>query len=115
MENRVQSLKKVISVATNEVPTGDAVNTAGTEVNTANAPIITAGVSISIAEPITTASTLMKLRNEKSNVRGVVMQESSKTATRPIVPPQQHDPKDKGKGKMVVRISFHHQNIKIRK
>ncbi|GKD96234.1 hypothetical protein Tco_1380131 [Tanacetum coccineum] len=28
------------------------------------------------------------------------MQESSKTATRPIVPPQQHDPKDKGKDMM---------------
>ncbi|GJZ92625.1 hypothetical protein Tco_0664690 [Tanacetum coccineum] len=29
------------------------------------------------------------------------MQEPSETATRPTVPPQQHDPKDKGKGKMV--------------
>ncbi|GJX68372.1 putative ribonuclease H-like domain-containing protein [Tanacetum coccineum] len=34
-------------------------------------------------------------------VRGVVMQEPSETATRPTIPPQQHDPKDKGKGKMV--------------
>ncbi|GKC02158.1 hypothetical protein Tco_0993768 [Tanacetum coccineum] len=29
------------------------------------------------------------------------MKEPSETATRPTVPPQQHDPKDKGKGKMV--------------
>ncbi|GKA93553.1 hypothetical protein Tco_0815539 [Tanacetum coccineum] len=39
-----------------EVPTGDAVNTAGTEVNTTSAPFTTAGVSVSTAEPITTAS-----------------------------------------------------------
>ncbi|GKC83203.1 hypothetical protein Tco_1138920 [Tanacetum coccineum] len=52
-------------------------------------------------EDLTIAQTLMKIRSEKSKVRGVVMQEPSKTATRPIVPPQQHDPKDKGKGKMV--------------
>ncbi|GKB10232.1 hypothetical protein Tco_0844155 [Tanacetum coccineum] len=31
----------------------------------------------------------------------VTMQEPSKTATRPTVPPPQHDPKDKGKAKMV--------------
>ncbi|GKA00581.1 putative ribonuclease H-like domain-containing protein, partial [Tanacetum coccineum] len=37
----------------------------------------------------------------KSKLEGVVMQEPSETATRPTVPPQQHDPKDKGKGKMV--------------
>ncbi|GKD81268.1 hypothetical protein Tco_1348107 [Tanacetum coccineum] len=121
--------EQVISAAADEVPTGDAVNTAGTEVNTASAPVTTAGVSVSTAEPITTASvnittaepitpptttttvfededltiaqTLVKMRSEKSKVRGVVMQEPSETATRPTVPPQQHDPKDKGKGKMV--------------
>ncbi|GJY64615.1 hypothetical protein Tco_0466075 [Tanacetum coccineum] len=85
--------KHVISAATNEVPTG-------TEVNTASAPVTTVGVSVSTAEPITTAS-LVKIRNEKSKVRGVVMQEPSETATRPTVPPQQQDPKDKRKGKMV--------------
>ncbi|GJY41291.1 hypothetical protein Tco_0428561 [Tanacetum coccineum] len=121
--------EQVISAAADEVSTGDAVNTAGTEVNTASASVTTAGVSVSTAEPITTASvnittaepitpptttttvfededltiaqTLMKMRSEKSKVRGVVMQEPSETATRPTVPPQQHDPKDKGKGKMV--------------
>ncbi|GKF29636.1 hypothetical protein Tco_0095978, partial [Tanacetum coccineum] len=45
-------------------------------------------------EDLIIAQTLMKMRNEKSKVRGVVMKE-------PIVPPQQHDPKYKGKGKMV--------------
>ncbi|GJS11185.1 putative ribonuclease H-like domain-containing protein [Tanacetum coccineum] len=89
--------EQVINAATNEVSTGDTVNTAGTEVNTANAPVTTVGVSVSTAEPITTASTIVKMMSEKSKVRGVVMQEPSKTATRPIVPPQQHDPKEKGK------------------
>ncbi|GJS89317.1 hypothetical protein Tco_0771953 [Tanacetum coccineum] len=104
------------------------VPTAGTEVNTASAPVTTVGVSVSTAEPITTASvnittakpitppttttvfededliipqTLMKMKSEKSKVRGVVMQEPSETTTRPTLPPQQHDPKDKGNGKMV--------------
>ncbi|GKB51239.1 putative ribonuclease H-like domain-containing protein [Tanacetum coccineum] len=121
--------EQVISAAADEVSTGDAVNTASTEVNTASALVTTAGVSVSTAEPITTASvnittakpttpptttttafededltiaqTLVKMRSEKSKVRGVIMQEPSETTTRPTVPPQQHDPKDKGKGKMV--------------
>ncbi|GJT68527.1 hypothetical protein Tco_1020007 [Tanacetum coccineum] len=107
--------EQVINAAADEVPTDDAINTAGTEVNTASAPVTTAGVSISTAEPVTPpttttifkdedviiSQTLMKIKSEKSNVRGVVMQESSKTATRPTVPPQQHDPKDKGMGKIV--------------
>ncbi|GJY56759.1 putative ribonuclease H-like domain-containing protein [Tanacetum coccineum] len=112
-----------------EVPTGDAVNTAGTEFNTASAPVTIAGVFVSTDEPITTASevvtiaepgtpptttttiiededliiaqTLIKMKSEKSKVRGVTMQEPSETATRLTVPPPQHDPKDKGKAKMV--------------
>ncbi|GKD69478.1 hypothetical protein Tco_1323568 [Tanacetum coccineum] len=106
--------EQVISAAVDEISTSDAVDTAGTKVNTASAPITTAGVSVSTAEPITTAGvsvstaepitppitttifeddnliidqTLMKIRSEKSKVRGVVMQEPSKTATRPTVPP----------------------------
>ncbi|GJZ16460.1 retrovirus-related pol polyprotein from transposon TNT 1-94 [Tanacetum coccineum] len=108
--------EQVISAAADEVPTSDAVNTDGTEVNIASAPVTTAGVSVSTAEPITPptttttifededliiSQTLMKMRSEKSKVRGVIMQEPSETATRPTVPPQQHDPKDKGKGKIV--------------
>ncbi|GJX89741.1 putative ribonuclease H-like domain-containing protein [Tanacetum coccineum] len=79
----------VISVVVDEVSTG-------TKVDTASAPVTTVGVYVSTAEPITT-TTLMKMRSEKSKVRGVVMQEPSETATRPTVPPQQHDLKDKGK------------------
>ncbi|GKB78479.1 hypothetical protein Tco_0945374 [Tanacetum coccineum] len=126
--------KQVINAAAYEVPTGDAVNTAGTEFNTASALVTTAGVSVSTAKPITIASevvttaeqgtpltittttvievgishncqTLMKdeiaSESEKSTVKGVTMQEPSDTATRPTVPPPQHDPKDKGKAKMV--------------
>ncbi|GJR97501.1 putative ribonuclease H-like domain-containing protein, partial [Tanacetum coccineum] len=96
-----RDVEQVISAAANEDSTGEAVNTAGTEVNIVSAPVTTAGVSVSTAEPIITASTLVKMRSEKSKVREVVMQEPSETATRPTIPPQQHDPKDKGKGKMV--------------
>ncbi|GJS04811.1 hypothetical protein Tco_0321319 [Tanacetum coccineum] len=99
------------------------VNTATITVNTASTPVTTAGVSVSnTGENITTAKpstpppptttviededltitqTLVKMRSEKSKVRGVIMKEPSKTATRPTVPPQQHDPKDKRKAKMV--------------
>ncbi|GJU74949.1 hypothetical protein Tco_1266354 [Tanacetum coccineum] len=112
-----EDAEQVISASADEVPTGDAVNTVGTGVNTASAPVTTAGVSVSTAKPITTASvnittaepitpppptttttvfededliiaqTLMKMRSEKSKVRGVVMQESSETATRSNLAP----------------------------
>ncbi|GJW47171.1 hypothetical protein Tco_0078817 [Tanacetum coccineum] len=67
-------VEQVISAAADEVPTGDF-------------KLIRAR--------------LVKMRSEKSKVRGVVMQEPSETVTRPTIPPQQHDPKDKGNGKMV--------------
>ncbi|GJW64862.1 hypothetical protein Tco_0116746 [Tanacetum coccineum] len=120
--------EQVISAAADEVPTGDAVNTDGTELNTTSAPVTTAGVSVSTVEPINDASinittaepitpptttttvfkdedliiaqTLVKMRSKKSKVRGVVMQESSETATIPTVPAQQHDPKDKGEAEL---------------
>nr|GEU31375.1 ribonuclease H-like domain-containing protein [Tanacetum cinerariifolium] len=108
--------EQVISATTDEVSTGDAVNTADTEDNTTSAPVTTAGISVSTAEPntpltttttiiededLTIAQTLMKMRSEKSKAREVVMREPSETTTRPIVPPQKHDPKNKGKDKMV--------------
>ncbi|GJY03966.1 hypothetical protein Tco_0369906 [Tanacetum coccineum] len=88
-----------------EVPTVDM------EVNTASAPVTTAGVSVTTAEPstpptttttiiededLTISQTLMKMKSEKSKVKGVTMQEPSETPTRQTVPPPQHDPKDKG-------------------
>ncbi|GJU95277.1 hypothetical protein Tco_1320033 [Tanacetum coccineum] len=48
--------EQVISATVDEVPTGDAVNTAGTKVNTTSALVTTIGVSVSTAEPITAAS-----------------------------------------------------------
>ncbi|GJY57152.1 hypothetical protein Tco_0456267, partial [Tanacetum coccineum] len=123
-----EDAEQVISVVADEVSTGDAVNTASTEFNTASvnitttepvttvsAPVTTAGVSVSTAEPstppttttviededLTIAQTLMKIKSEKSKVRGVTIKEPSETSTRPTVPPPQHDPKDKGKAKMV--------------
>nr|GEY28342.1 hypothetical protein [Tanacetum cinerariifolium] len=91
-----------------------------------SAPITTAGVSVSTAEPsnpptttttliedeyLTISQTLMKIRSVKSKekskgkgvsstrlTRGVIMKEASETASRPIVPPQQQlGPKDKRK------------------
>ncbi|GJX26720.1 hypothetical protein Tco_0233016 [Tanacetum coccineum] len=124
--------EQVISAVVDKVSTGDIVNTAVTEVNTTSAPITTAGVSVTTVEPITTtrvtittaelttpptttttifededltiAQTLVKMRSEKSKVKGVVMQEPSETTTRPTVSPQQHDPKDKGKAQMQAEL-----------
>nr|GFA59055.1 hypothetical protein [Tanacetum cinerariifolium] len=45
--------EQVISAATDEASTGDAVNIVGTKVNTASASVTTAGISISTAEPNT--------------------------------------------------------------
>ncbi|GJV22228.1 hypothetical protein Tco_1371248 [Tanacetum coccineum] len=84
-------------------------------VTSAGAPVTTASVSVSTAEPstptktittviededLTIAQTLVKMRSEKSK-GGVVMNEPSETAARPTVPPPQHDPKYKGKAKMM--------------
>ncbi|GJV44629.1 hypothetical protein Tco_1429165 [Tanacetum coccineum] len=55
-------------------------------------------------EDLTIAQTLLKMRSEKSKVRGVVMKEPSETATRPTVPPQQHDPKDKEKAQIQAEL-----------
>ncbi|GKB79623.1 hypothetical protein Tco_0946518, partial [Tanacetum coccineum] len=104
------------------------------DVTIASAPITTAGVSVSTAEPSTPpttttviededliiAQTLIKMRSEKSKekakergskenssepdtrlTRGMTMQEPSESGTRQVVPPSQHDPKDKGKAKMI--------------
>ncbi|GJU95692.1 hypothetical protein Tco_1320448 [Tanacetum coccineum] len=121
MDEAIEHVYEVDTV--DKVLTDDAVNTASTEVNTVSAPVTTAGVSVSTAgeniatvepstppttittdfedEDLTIAQTLMKMRSEKSKVRGVVMKEPSETATRPTVPPQQYDLKDKVKGTMV--------------
>ncbi|GJV14669.1 hypothetical protein Tco_1359992 [Tanacetum coccineum] len=81
------------------------------DVTSASTPITTAGVSV----------TLMKMRSEKSKekskdkskekgvssktatttTRGVTIQEPSESGTRKTVSHQQHDPKDKGKAKMI--------------
>ncbi|GKD96804.1 hypothetical protein Tco_1380701 [Tanacetum coccineum] len=82
-----------------------------------SAPVTTAGVSVSTAEPstptttttttliededLTIAQTLMKMKSEKSKAKGVTMQEPSESGTKVRVPPPQIDPKDKGKAKMV--------------
>ncbi|GKA44955.1 hypothetical protein Tco_0737751, partial [Tanacetum coccineum] len=146
--NMEEAIEQVYDVNKDTVEEGEVqVPTVDMEVNTASAPVTTAkdgngsaswrvllaslttvGVSVSTAEPITTASvniiaakpttpprtttifkdedltiaqTLVRMRSKKSKVRGVVMKEPSETVTRPTVPPQQHDAKDKGKGKMV--------------
>ncbi|GJU86584.1 hypothetical protein Tco_1294130 [Tanacetum coccineum] len=71
-------------------------------------------------EDLIIAQTLMKMRSEKSKekakergskeksgepatrpTRGVTMQEPSESRTRKVVPPSQHDLKDKGKAKMI--------------
>ncbi|GJW28793.1 putative ribonuclease H-like domain-containing protein [Tanacetum coccineum] len=103
-----------VSATAVDVSTSDVFNTIGTEVNTASAPVTTAGISITTAEPstpptttvfededLTIAQTLVKMKSEKSKVKGITIQEPSESRTRTTVPPQQHAPKDKGKGKIV--------------
>ncbi|GKF09727.1 hypothetical protein Tco_0043951, partial [Tanacetum coccineum] len=106
----------VISAATDEVPTDMEVTTAGVSVSTAepvtiaSAPVTTAGVSVTTAEPstpltttttvfededLTIAQTLVKMKSDKSKEKGLFMKEPSETSTRPTVPIQQLDPKDK--------------------
>ncbi|GKE77919.1 hypothetical protein Tco_1544039, partial [Tanacetum coccineum] len=100
-----------------------------------SAPVTTAGVSVSIAKPSTTPTTiilikdedltiaqnLMKMRSVKSKekpkekgvssettirpTRGVIMKEASKTVTRPIVPPQQQLD-PKDKGKAMMEVDY---------
>ncbi|GKF16189.1 hypothetical protein Tco_0061107, partial [Tanacetum coccineum] len=101
--------EQVISTAVDEVPTGVSISTAE-PITIASVNITTANVNTTTAEPTTPptttvfededliiALTLVKMRSEKSKVRGVVMQEPSETVIRPTIPPQQHNPKDKGK------------------
>ncbi|GJX64056.1 hypothetical protein Tco_0298399 [Tanacetum coccineum] len=130
-DNMDEAIEQVYDANKDIVEEGEVqVPTADMEVNTASAPVTTAGVYVSTAEPITTASevvttaepsippttttttiigdenliiaqALMKIKSEKSKVGRVIMQEPSETATRPTIPPPQHDPKDKGKENMV--------------
>ncbi|GKA04970.1 putative ribonuclease H-like domain-containing protein [Tanacetum coccineum] len=73
------------------------------DVTTASAPITTAGVSISTAEPSTPPTTTTVIEDEDPTrpTRGVTMQEPSESGTRKALPPLQHDLKDKGKAKMI--------------
>ncbi|GJU16930.1 hypothetical protein Tco_1144896 [Tanacetum coccineum] len=115
------SIGDAVNTAATEVNTASApVTTAGISVSTAE-PITTVSKVVTTAEPSTPppttttiiededliiAQTLMKMRSKKLKERGrseklkeigVVMKEHSETAIIPIVPPQQHDPKDKSK------------------
>nr|GEW00599.1 hypothetical protein [Tanacetum cinerariifolium] len=93
------------------VNAGGAVNTATTGVSAASAPVTTAGVSISIAEPRTTlitttttfededltiAQTLVKMRSKKAKEKGVAFRDVKKSARLTTILPT-IDPKDKGK------------------
>ncbi|GKD38133.1 hypothetical protein Tco_1258340 [Tanacetum coccineum] len=93
---------------------GGAVNTATTGVSAARAPVTTAGVSISTAEPrtpptttttafededLTIAQTLVKMRSEKAKEKGVAFKDVEESARSTKILPT-IDPKDKGKGIM---------------
>ncbi|GKB22966.1 hypothetical protein Tco_0862367 [Tanacetum coccineum] len=84
------------------------------EINTASTSITTANINITTAKPVTTASAPITTAEPKKSkekgvsseiatttTRGVTMQEPSESGTRKTVPPPQHDPKDKGKAKMI--------------
>ncbi|GJU26469.1 putative ribonuclease H-like domain-containing protein [Tanacetum coccineum] len=104
------------------------ITTASAPITTASVSVSTAEPSTHLTtkttviedEDLTIDQTLMKMRSEKSKekakergskekssepatrlIRGVTMQELSESRTRKVVPPSQHDPKDKGKAKMI--------------
>ncbi|GJR63458.1 hypothetical protein Tco_1505620 [Tanacetum coccineum] len=109
--NMDEAIEQVYDANKDTVEEGEVqVPTADMEVNTASASVTTAGVSVSTTEPITTVI----MRSEKSKVRGVVMKEPSETATRPTVPPQQHDPKDKGNAQMQVELEEEERLVRER-
>ncbi|GJX76354.1 putative ribonuclease H-like domain-containing protein [Tanacetum coccineum] len=86
-----------------QVPTADMEvnNEVVTTAKPSTPPTTTTITTVIKDEDLIIAQTLMKMKSKKSKVRGVTMQEPNETATRPTVPPPQHDPKDKGKAKMV--------------
>nr|GEU69649.1 hypothetical protein [Tanacetum cinerariifolium] len=128
-----------VNTASKSITTASINITNAEPITTISAPVTTAGVSVSNAEPstpppttttfikdedLTIAQTLMKMRSVKSKekskekgvsstrlTRGVIMKKASKTASRPIVPPQQQlDPKDKGKSIM----QEHEKPVKVK-
>ncbi|GJT56176.1 putative ribonuclease H-like domain-containing protein [Tanacetum coccineum] len=72
-------------------------------VTIANAPINTAGVSVSTAKPSTPPTTTTLIEDEDLTVAQTLMKmrKPSESGTRKAVPPSQHDLKDKGKAKMI--------------
>ncbi|GKD17938.1 hypothetical protein Tco_1207096 [Tanacetum coccineum] len=71
-----------------EVSTGDAVNTAGTEVNTASELVTTTGVSVSTVEPITTASVNITTAGVSvSTAKPITTASVIITTAEPITPP----------------------------
>ncbi|GKA84969.1 putative ribonuclease H-like domain-containing protein [Tanacetum coccineum] len=86
-----------------QVPTADMEvnNEVVTTAKPSTPPTTTTITTVIKDEDLIIAQTLIKMKSKKSKVRGVTMQEPNETATRPTVPPPQHDPKDKGKAKMV--------------
>ncbi|GJS81828.1 putative ribonuclease H-like domain-containing protein [Tanacetum coccineum] len=100
---------------------GETVNTATIRVSVVSAPVTTAGVAISTAEPrtppttaetafidedLTIAQTLVKMRSEKAKVKGVAFRDVEETprltrSATTLQPLPTIDPKDKGKGVLV--------------
>ncbi|GKE49811.1 hypothetical protein Tco_1481069 [Tanacetum coccineum] len=114
-----------ITTASINITTAEPVTTASALITTAGVSVSTAEPSTPPTttiliedEDLAIAQTLMKTRSMKSiekskekgvssetatttTTRGVTMQEPSESGIRKIVPPPQHDPKDKGKAKMI--------------
>ncbi|GJS73340.1 hypothetical protein Tco_0706181 [Tanacetum coccineum] len=96
------------------------ITTVGVFVSTAEPSTPPTTTTVIEDEDLIIAQTLMKMRSEKSKekakergskeksgepatrpTRGVTMQEPGESRTRKVVPPSQHDLKDKGKAKMI--------------
>ncbi|GJZ42669.1 hypothetical protein Tco_0589924, partial [Tanacetum coccineum] len=117
-----------VNTASTSITTAEPVTTSNAPVTTVGVSVSTVEPStpptttiIIEDEDLIIAQTLMKMKSEKSKeklkerskekrvstettlrpTRGVTIQESSESRTRQPVPPLQHDPKDKGKAKMI--------------
>ncbi|GJX18599.1 uncharacterized mitochondrial protein-like protein [Tanacetum coccineum] len=99
VSTRQDMAEKEINMVEKEVSTTDPVTTAGEVVTTASIEVSTASpTETTIADELTLAQTLIKIRSAKPKVKEVVIREQSESITR--TRPQQLPSKDNGKGIM---------------
>ncbi|GJX50848.1 hypothetical protein Tco_0277693 [Tanacetum coccineum] len=101
-----------INIASTSITTASINITTAEPVTIASVPITTTSVFVSNAEPKKSKEKGVSSETATRLTRGVIMKEASKTAIRPIVPPQQQlDPKDKEKEERLAKQEEEDVNI----